>query len=124
MSSSITVHPSAVVASSAELGEGVSIEAYAVVGEGVRLGDRTTVGSHAVVQGPAVFGEENRIFPHAALGFEPQDLKYRGEPTRVRIGRANQFRENCTVHAGTSGRLFRRALPLTAAMSTAAALSA
>ena len=102
MSSSITVHPSAVVASSAELGEGVSIGAYAVVGEGVRLGDRTTVGSHAVVQGPSVFGEENRIFPHAALGFEPQDLKYRGEPTRLVVGSRNVFREFTTVQRGTA----------------------
>ena len=68
----------------------------------VVLGDRTTVGNHATVQGPAVFGEDNRIFPHAALGFEPQDLKYRGEPTRLLVGSRNVFREFCTVQRGTA----------------------
>jgi UDP-N-acetylglucosamine acyltransferase len=56
-----------------------------------------------VLQGDTDVGAECRFFPFSAVGLEPQDLKYRGEPTRVRIGRANQFRENCTVHAGTSG---------------------
>jgi UDP-N-acetylglucosamine acyltransferase len=100
--SSISIHPSAVVASSAELGEGVTVGPYAVVGEGVTLGDRTTVGNHATVQGPAVFGADNRIFPHAALGFEPQDLKYRGEPTRLVVGDRNVFREFSTVQRGTA----------------------
>jgi UDP-N-acetylglucosamine acyltransferase len=100
--SSVTIHPSAVVASSAELGKGVSIGAYAVIGEGVVLGDRTSVGNHATVEGPAIFGEDNRIFPHAALGFEPQDLKYRGEPTRLVVGARNVFREFSTVQRGTA----------------------
>ena len=98
--SSVTIHPSAVVAPGAELGQGVSIGAYAVIGEGVVLGDRTSVGNHATVEGPAVFGQDNRIFPHAALGFEPQDLKYRGEPTRLVVGSRNVFREFSTVQRG------------------------
>jgi hypothetical protein len=51
---------------------------YAVVGDDVELGRGTSVGPHAQLQGPAVFGEDNRIFAHAVLGFEPQDLKYHG----------------------------------------------
>jgi len=98
---STVVHPTAVVSPKAELGEDVVIGPYAVVGEGVVLGARTTVGAHASVQGPAVFGEENRIFPHAALGFDPQDVKYRGEPTRLLVGSRNVFREFTTVHRGT-----------------------
>ncbi len=100
--SSVTIHPSAVVAPGAELGQGVAIGAYAVIGEGVVLGDRTSVGNHATVEGPAVFGQDNRIFPHAALGFEPQDLKYRGEPTRLVVGERNVFREFSTVQRGTA----------------------
>ena len=100
--SSVTIHPSAVIAPGAELGEGVTVGAYAVIGDGVALGDRTTVGNHATVEGPAVFGEDNRIFPHAALGFEPQDLKYRGEPTRLVVGARNVFREFSTVQRGTA----------------------
>jgi UDP-N-acetylglucosamine acyltransferase len=95
------IHPTAVLAPGASLGEGVTIGPYAVVGEGVVLGARTVVGDHASIQGPAVFGEDNRIFPHAALGFDPQDVKYRGEPTRLVVGARNVFREFTTVHRGT-----------------------
>jgi len=100
--SSVMIHPSAVVAPGAELGKGVAVGAYAVIGEGVVLGDGTSVGNHATVEGPAVFGQDNRIFPHAALGFEPQDLKYRGEPTRLVVGARNVFREFSTVQRGTA----------------------
>ncbi len=98
---SAVVHRTAVVSPGAEFGEGVSIGAYAVIGDGVVLGARTAVGDHASLQGPAVFGEDNRIFPHAALGFDPQDLKYRGEPTLLTVGARNVFREFTTVHRGT-----------------------
>jgi len=98
---SVEVHPSAVVSPGARLGEGVRIESYAVVGDGVELGRGTTVGSHAQIEGPATFGEANRIFPHAVLGFEPQDLKYQGERTKLDVGSRNVFREFSTVHRGT-----------------------
>jgi UDP-N-acetylglucosamine acyltransferase len=97
------IHPSAVVSDRAVLGEGVEVGPYAVIGDDVRLGDGCAVGAHAVLEGPATFGPENRIFPHAALGLAPQDLKYRGERTELRIGRGNVFREFSTVHRGTSG---------------------
>jgi UDP-N-acetylglucosamine acyltransferase len=96
------IHPTAVVADSAVLGDGVEIGPYAVIGEGVVLGARTKVGGHASIQGPAVFGEDNRIFPHAALGYEPQDLRYRGETTGLTVGSRNVFREFTTVHRGTA----------------------
>jgi len=97
----VDIHASAVVAPGARLGPGVKIGPYAVVGEGVELGRGTSVGSHAQLEGPAVFGDENRIFAHAVLGLEPQDLKYRGEPTRLVVGARNTFREFTTVHRGT-----------------------
>jgi len=99
---SAEVHPSAVVSPEAVLGEGVAIGPYAVIGDGVVLGAGSQVGAHASIQGPAILGEGNRIFPHAVIGFDPQDLKYRGEPTRVVIGARNVFREFSTVHRGTA----------------------
>ena len=84
-------------------GEGTQAKrrAHAVIGDDVEVGRGTSVGSHAQLQGPAVFGEHNRIFAHAVLGFEPQDLKYHGEPTRLVVGSRNVFREFSTVHRGT-----------------------
>jgi len=92
-----------VVAPGAELAEGVEIGPYAVVGAGVALGECTQVGAHATIEGPTVVGKANRIFAHAVLGFAPQDLKYRGEPTRLEIGDRNTFRECVTVNLGTEG---------------------
>ena len=100
---SVEIHPSAVVSHSARIGDDVTIGPYAVIGDDVVLGARTRVGAHVSIQGPAIFGEENRIFPHAALGCDPQDLKYRGEPTRLVVGARNTFREFMTVHRGTPG---------------------
>ena len=65
------------------------------------IGARTHVGSHASIEGPTVLGEENRVFAHAVLGFDPQDLKYHGEKTRLLIGSRNVFREFSTIHRGT-----------------------
>ncbi|HEY3202825.1 MAG TPA: acyl-ACP--UDP-N-acetylglucosamine O-acyltransferase [Thermoanaerobaculia bacterium] len=96
------IHPSASVSPGAVIGEDVTIGPYAVVGESVVLGARTVVGDHASLQGPAIFGEDNRIFPHATLGFDPQDVKYKGEPTRLVVGSRNVFREFTTVHRGTT----------------------
>jgi UDP-N-acetylglucosamine acyltransferase len=98
---SVEVHSTAVVSAGAKLGDGVRIDPYAVIGEEVELGRGTSVGAHAQLAGPAVFGENNRIFPHAVLGFEPQDLKYHGERTRLVVGSRNVFREFSTVHRGT-----------------------
>jgi len=97
------VHPTAIVSADAELGTGVTIGPYAVVGPGVRLGRGTSVGAHAQVQGPSTIGDENRIFSFAVVGFDPQDLKYRGEASRLVVGHRNIFREFCTIHRGTAG---------------------
>ena len=97
------IHPTAVVSADARLGDGVEVGPYAVIGPGVSLGAGCTVGAHAVLEGPASFGRGNRIFPHAALGLPPQDLKYGGEPTELRVGDRNVFREFSTVHRGTAG---------------------
>lgn len=101
--SSVRIHPTAVVEPGAELDTGVEIGPYAIVGAHVRIGARTRVGAHAVVTGKTVIGEENQIFPFASIGQVPQDLKYRGEDSRVEIGNRNVIREFATVHLGTAG---------------------
>lgn len=98
----MAVHATAVVHESAVLGPDVSVGPYAVIGADVRLGARTSVGAHAVVEGPSVLGEDNVVHPHAVLGGPPQDLKYRGEPTRLVVGSRNVFREFATAHRGTA----------------------
>jgi UDP-N-acetylglucosamine acyltransferase len=95
------IHPTAVVDPEAQLGPGVRIGAHAVIGPSVVLGEDTEVGSAACVLGPTEMGRGNRVFPHACVGFEPQDLKFAGELTRLVVGDGNVFREFCTVHRGT-----------------------
>ena len=97
-----SIHPSAVVDPSAVLGEDVTVGPHAVIGAQVEIGARTEVGAGAQIQGSTVIGRENRIFPYACIGFEPQDLKFAGEQTWVRIGDGNHFREFVTVHRGTA----------------------
>jgi UDP-N-acetylglucosamine acyltransferase len=95
------IHATAVIDSAAELASGVSVGAYAVIGPGVFVGADTEVGAGAQLQGPTTLGEGNRIFSHACIGFDPQDLKYAGEASRLEVGDGNTFREFCTVHRGT-----------------------
>lgn len=95
------IHPTAVVDPGAELADGVEVGPHAVVGDGVRLGEGTVVMAHAVLAGPLEMGRENRVFPHAVLGTEPQDKKFRGGPTRLKVGDRNFFRECVTANRGT-----------------------
>lgn len=91
----------AAISPRAKLGRNVRVGAFAVIGDDVELGDDCLVHPHAVLNGPARFGRANVFFPFCALGGAPQDLKYRGEPTRVEAGDENEFREYVTVHRGT-----------------------
>ncbi|HVP67375.1 MAG TPA: acyl-ACP--UDP-N-acetylglucosamine O-acyltransferase [Anaeromyxobacteraceae bacterium] len=95
------VHPTAVVAPGAEIDPSCEIGPYAVIGPRVKMGPRNVVGAHAILDGDTTIGAGNRIFPHAAVGTEPQDLKYRGEVTRLVVGDKNVIREFATVHTGT-----------------------
>ena len=96
------IHPTALIAPDVQLASDVEIGAYTVVGPGVTIGAGTWVGPHVVIEGPTSIGSENRIFQFASIGAAPQDLKYRGEPTRLEIGDRNTFRENCTINRGTT----------------------
>src|SRR5262245_25369263 len=96
-------HPTALISEEADLAQDVRVGPYAVVGPRVRLEAGCGVGAHATLEGPATFGPACRIFPFASLGTDPQDLKYRGEETRLEIGPGNVFREFVTVNRGTAG---------------------
>jgi UDP-N-acetylglucosamine acyltransferase len=96
------IHPSAIVDPGAELGEGVEIGPFCIVGPNVRLGEGVVLRSHAVVSGYTEVGRETQIFPFASLGEPPQDVKHKGEPTRLEIGARNMIREQVTIHPGTA----------------------
>ena len=99
----MNVHPTTVIHPQARLASTVTIGPYCVIGEQVVLGDDCELMSHVVIEGHTQIGPRNRLFPFVSIGQPPQDLKYRGEPTRVEIGSDNIFREFVTVHRGTAG---------------------
>lgn len=103
MQPQMCVHSTAVVAETAELGEGVEIGPYCVVGPEVVLGDGCRLRSHVVIDGDTHLGENCTVYPHAVIGSMPQDKKIQTEPERsvLRIGSHNQIREFCTIHGGT-----------------------
>ncbi len=91
----------AVVDPAARIGADVTIGPFAVIGPDVEIGAGSWVGPHAVINGPTTIGRDNRIYQFCSIGEAPQDLKYNGEPTRLRIGDRNTFREYCTINRGT-----------------------
>ena len=96
-------HPTAIIDPHAKMACSVSVGPYSIVGANVELGEDCEVMSHVVLDGHTRMGRGNRIFPWAAIGLPPQDLKYQGEPTRLEVGDGNIFREFITVHRGTTG---------------------
>lgn len=97
------IHPMSVVDPKANLGEGVIIGPFCTVGPDVKLGDRVELVSHVVVDGDTEIGDDTKIFPFASIGTIPQDLKYGGEKSTLRIGARNQIREHVTMNPGTAG---------------------
>jgi UDP-N-acetylglucosamine acyltransferase len=98
----VTIHPSALVDPGAILGRDVHIGPFCVVGPDVTIEDRVELVSHVVVDGHTRIGAGVILFPFCTVGLAPQDLKYRGEPTRCEIGARTQVREHCTIHRGTA----------------------
>jgi UDP-N-acetylglucosamine acyltransferase len=97
------IHPTAVIETGAELGDGVTVGPYAYVGAEVSLGAGCVLHHHATVTGFTRMGPGNAVHPGAVVGGPPQDLKYRGERTELIIGEGNTFRECATVNLGTAG---------------------
>jgi UDP-N-acetylglucosamine acyltransferase len=97
------IDPTAHVHPSARIGEGTTIGANATIGPDVRIGANCRIGASVVVDGWTDIGDDTQIFPMASIGMAPQDLKYRGERTRLIIGKGNIFREFVTINRGTMG---------------------
>jgi UDP-N-acetylglucosamine acyltransferase len=96
-----SVHPTACVDPGANLGSGVSIGPHTIIGPDVAIEDRTRVGGNCLIEGWTQIGPDCRIFHGSVIGTEPQDLKYKGGKTHVRIGRGNTIREFVTIHRAT-----------------------
>ena len=97
------IDPSARVSPTAVIGAGTTVGAFAVVGPHVRIGRNCKIGASSVIEGHTSIGDGNEVFSYASIGLAPQDLKYKGEPTRLEIGSGNIFREFVTIHRGTEG---------------------
>jgi UDP-N-acetylglucosamine acyltransferase len=95
------IHSTAIVSLKAHLADHVEIGPYSIIGDHVKIGEGTIIKSHAVIEGDTEIGKNNVIFPFASIGLEPQDLKFRGEKSKVVIGDNNKFREHVTIHLGT-----------------------
>lgn len=100
---SAQVHPSAVIEEGAVIGPDCRIGPFAVIGPEVTLGRGVVVKSHAVVTGWTEIGDETAIFPFATVGEVPQDLKFKGERTRLIVGKRTRIREGATLNTGTQG---------------------
>ena len=97
------IHPSAIIAEGAVVPASCTVGPFCIIGPNVVLGERCELVSHVVLDGHLTMGDDNRVFPFTSLGCSPQDLKYKGEPTKLTIGSGNTFRESITVSRGTVG---------------------
>ncbi len=100
---SASVHLSSVVEDGAVIGPGCVIGPFCIVGPNVTLGMGVHLKSHVVVEGHTEIGEDTVVFPGAVIGAIPQDLKFKGEETRLRVGKRNRIREGVTMNTGTDG---------------------
>ena len=97
------IHPSAIISSTAKIGENTKIGPFCVVGCDVTIEDNVTLHPHVIVDGITHIGEGTEIYPFSSIGCPPQDLKYSGEPSKLIIGKKNVIRENVTMNPGTKG---------------------
>jgi UDP-N-acetylglucosamine acyltransferase len=92
------IHPTAIIDSKAQVDPTCSVGAFAVVDANVKVGPHCVVGPHVHLTGDTQIGENNRFYTGCVIGEAPQDLKYKNDLTRVRIGANNVFREHVTIH--------------------------
>ena len=95
------IHSTVQIDPSARIADNVTIGPFSVIGPDVEIGEGTWIGPHVVINGPTTIGRYNKIFQFASVGEACQDLKYKGEPTRLIIGDHNTIREFATLHRGT-----------------------
>jgi UDP-N-acetylglucosamine acyltransferase len=95
------IHPTAIIDPKAELHPTVKVGAFAVIGADVKIGENTIIDHHVIIDGVTEIGTNNHIFPGSAIGLEPQDLKYQGDRSLVKIGNHNKIREYVTINRAT-----------------------
>lgn len=97
----MSIHPTAIIDSKARIHSSCKIGPYCVIGPQVELGEGCHLVSHVTIEGPTKIGADNGFFPFSSIGLAPQDISYRGEPTRLEMGDHNQVREFVTINRGT-----------------------
>jgi UDP-N-acetylglucosamine acyltransferase len=95
------IHATAIIDATAELDSSVEVGPYSIIGPNVKIDAGTRIAGHVIINGPSIIGKNNHIFQYSSLGEEPQDKKYKGEPTLLEIGDNNTIREFCTFNRGT-----------------------
>ena len=96
------IHPTAIVDPQAKVPASCKVGPYCIIGPAVEIGENCEFISHVHVEGPTRIGAHNRFFPYSSIGLEPQDVSYKGEPTRLEIGDHNTIREYVTLNRGTT----------------------
>ena len=97
------IHKTAIIESNSKISKNVKIGPYSVIGANVEIGEGTEIQSHVSIFGNTKIGKNNKIYPFASIGNDPQDLKFKGEETKLEIGDNNKIREYVTVNPGTKG---------------------
>ena len=97
------IHKTSVIDSKSKISSSANIGPYAVIGPNVEIGNNVEIHSHINISGNTIIGDGTKIFPFASIGTDPQDLKYKGEDTKLEIGKNNKIREYVTINPGTSG---------------------
>jgi len=97
----MNIHPTAIIDPRSKVAASCVVGPYCVIGADVEMGERCRLISHVAIEGPSKIGSDNSFFPFCAIGMAPQDVTYKGEPTRLEIGDHNEIREYVTLNRGT-----------------------
>ncbi|MBI04793.1 MAG: acyl-[acyl-carrier-protein]--UDP-N-acetylglucosamine O-acyltransferase [Pelagibacteraceae bacterium] len=97
------IHPSSIISNKAEIDPSTNIGPYCIIGDNVKIGNENVLISHVNIVGNTEIGNGNKFYPFSSIGTNPQDLKYKGEKSYIKIGNYNTFRESVTVNPGTQG---------------------
>ena len=95
------IHKTAIIDPKANISKSVKVGAYSVIGANVEIGENTEIQNHVSIVGKTIIGIDNKIYPFASIGNDPQDMKYKGEKTKLIIGNENIIREYSTINPGT-----------------------
>ena len=97
------IHKTAIVDPKAKISANVNIGPYSIIGPNVEIGEHTVINSHVSIAGHTKIGKKNKIYPFSSIGNNPQDLKYNGEKSYLKIGDSNTIREYVSINPGTDG---------------------